>query len=165
LKPSLIVEFGAFKGGATLFFSEILKRINPNSKVLTVDNMKSKNYNEHVRDNPHVEIFTSSSADPKVADKIRGLRKQFPGTVFAILDSDHRKDHVLAEMKLLAMFWSTAITWWWKTATSMVTRWTRISGKDRWKRFWNMKRNFPTIIHTIPNARTSSGLRLRRMDF
>ncbi len=101
LKPSLIVEFGAYKGGATLFFSEILKWINPNSKVLTVDNMSPKNYNEHVRNNPHVEIFTSSSADPKVADKIVELRKQFPGPVFAILDSCHFKDHVLAEMKIL----------------------------------------------------------------
>ncbi len=84
-----------------MFFSEILKWINPNSKVLTVDNMSPKNYNEHVRNNPHVEIFTSSSADPKVADKIVELRKQFPGPVFAILDSCHFKDHVLAEMKIL----------------------------------------------------------------
>ncbi len=29
------------------------------------------------------------------------LRKQFPGPVFAILDSDHHMDHVLAEMKIL----------------------------------------------------------------
>jgi len=101
LKPSLIVEFGAYKGGATLFFSEILKWINPNSKVLTVDNMSPNKYNEHVRNNPHIEIFTSSSADPKVADKIVELRKQFPGPVFAILDSDHHKNHVLAEMKML----------------------------------------------------------------
>ena len=101
LKPSLIVEFGAHRGGATLFFSEILKWINPNSKILTVDNMSPENYNEHVHNNTHIEILTSSSADPKVADKIRELRNKFPGPVFAILDSDHKKKHVLAEMKLL----------------------------------------------------------------
>jgi cephalosporin hydroxylase len=36
-----------------------------------------------------------------VADCIHRLRQEYPGPVFAILDSDHTKKHVLAEMRLL----------------------------------------------------------------
>ncbi|HTY35194.1 CmcI family methyltransferase, partial [Mycobacterium sp.] len=36
-----------------------------------------------------------------IAEHIRRLRSEFPGKVFAILDSDHSMNHVLAEMKLL----------------------------------------------------------------
>ena len=43
----------------------------------------------------------SSSAAPAIAEQIRRLKSEFPGKIFAILDSDHSKDHVLAEMKLV----------------------------------------------------------------
>lgn len=36
-----------------------------------------------------------------MADLITGLKSDFPGRIFAILDSDHTMGHVLAEMKLL----------------------------------------------------------------
>jgi cephalosporin hydroxylase len=45
--------------------------------------------------------MTASSVDPKVADRVTGLRAEYPGPVFAILDSDHARDHVLSEMRLL----------------------------------------------------------------
>jgi cephalosporin hydroxylase len=54
-----------------------------------------------VREDPSIEVMTTSSTDPAVATRIGALREQFPGPLFAILDSDHRRDHVVAELELL----------------------------------------------------------------
>ena len=42
-----------------------------------------------------------SSSSPEVGERIAALRHQYKGPVFAILDSDHSKAHVLAEMNML----------------------------------------------------------------
>ena len=39
-----------------------------------------------------------SSGSPEVRESIKALRQNFPGPAFAILDSDHSRQHVLAEM-------------------------------------------------------------------
>jgi cephalosporin hydroxylase len=49
----------------------------------------------------------SSSTVPAIADLIQRLKAEFSGKIFAILDSDHTRDHVLAEMKLLRPLLST----------------------------------------------------------
>lgn len=100
LKPSLIVEFGTRFGGSALFFSVTGRAINPDLKVLSVD-IGHEDVDGRVYADPSIYLQTSSSTDPAVALRIRSMREQFPGPVFFILDSDHRKEHVLAEMELL----------------------------------------------------------------
>ncbi|MDV3136646.1 rhamnosyl O-methyltransferase [Mycobacterium sp. 29Ha] len=100
LRPSLVVEFGSFRGGSALFFAHILRQTGEQFTVLSVD-ITHKNLHPDVVDDPDVVWLESSSAAPRVAEKIAQLRAEFPGPVFAILDSDHSHDHVLAEMKLL----------------------------------------------------------------
>jgi cephalosporin hydroxylase len=36
-RPSLIVEFGTWNGGATLFFASLLRELGGRGRVLTVD--------------------------------------------------------------------------------------------------------------------------------
>lgn len=100
LKPSLILEFGSFYGGATLFFASILEQINNKSQVFSVD-IDHTSLNPKVRNHPRIELMLSSSTAPQVAQRIVELRREFPGAVFAILDSNHEKHHVLGEMQLL----------------------------------------------------------------
>lgn len=100
LKPSLVVEFGSYQGGSAMFFAAMLREIGGGSKVLSVD-VTHKKLDERARRDPDVLFMESSSIAPNVADRIRELRTKFPGPVFAILDSDHNCDHVLAEMRLL----------------------------------------------------------------
>lgn len=100
LKPSLIVEFGTWLGGSALFFLDVLKHVTPRPKVLTIDITRDR-IEQRVLDDPDIEVFTASSTDPSVYARIQALRDEYPGPMFAILDSDHAKDHVLAEMKLL----------------------------------------------------------------
>lgn len=100
LKPSLVIEFGTNHGGSALYFANVMRQIGKPFKVLSVD-ISHYNLEPAARLDPDVLYVESSSTDPAIAERIRGLRSEFPGKVFAILDSDHSKDHVLNEMKLL----------------------------------------------------------------
>jgi cephalosporin hydroxylase len=100
LKPSLLVEFGTRFGGSALFFAAVMRQIGRRFKVLTVD-IDAETVSEATRRDPDVEILTMSSTDPRVAARIGTLRREYPGHVFAILDSDHARAHVLDEMKSL----------------------------------------------------------------
>lgn len=100
LKPSLIVEFGTRFGGSALFFSVIGRAINPEIRILSVD-VSHAEVAAQVHDDPTIRLITASSSDARVADAITELRREKPGKAFFILDSDHTKTHVLAELALL----------------------------------------------------------------
>jgi cephalosporin hydroxylase len=100
LKPSLVIEFGTAFGGSALFFATTMRQIGQPFKVLSVD-ISHKLLDPTARQDSDILFVKSSSTDPAVADRIERLKGEFPGPIFAILDSDHTRDHVLAEMKLL----------------------------------------------------------------
>lgn len=100
LKPSLLIEFGTRYGGSALFFAAVMRQLGHRFKVLTVD-IDAETVSQPTRRDPDVEILTMSSTDPRVAARIATLRGEYPGHVFAILDSDHARAHVLEEMKSL----------------------------------------------------------------
>lgn len=100
LQPGLVVEFGTGAGGATLFFATVLNSLKHKAKVLSVD-IDHSGLSNVVRTHPLVELVLSSSTNPAVAQRIKQLRAEFPGPAFAILDSDHSRYHVFAEMLLL----------------------------------------------------------------
>jgi cephalosporin hydroxylase len=100
LKPVLIVEFGTRYGGSALYFAAIARLANPLARVLTVD-VDDSLIDPRLHAEPAIEFYPASSTDPAVGARITALRKDRPGPVFAILDSDHAKHHVLAEMLAL----------------------------------------------------------------
>lgn len=100
LKPSLIIEFGTYYGGSTLFFASLLDLVNHESKIISVD-LDHSNTDPKVKNHPKIELLTSSSVDSSLVDYFTELRKKNTGKAFVIIDSDHHKEHVLAEMNLL----------------------------------------------------------------
>ena len=100
LKPSLVIEFGTRYGGSALYFASVMRQIGKPFRILSVD-VDADTVSEQTRLDPDVELLTSSSTDPRVAERIAALRAEHRGPVFAILDSDHSEAHVLGEMKLL----------------------------------------------------------------
>jgi cephalosporin hydroxylase len=100
LQPGLVVEFGTRFGGSALFFSVIGRAINPKLRVLSVD-ISHAEVAQCVHDEPSIQLMTASSTDAEVEEKILEMRRNAPGKVFFILDSDHSKSHVLAELALL----------------------------------------------------------------
>jgi cephalosporin hydroxylase len=100
VKPSLVIEFGTAYGGSALFFASAMRQIGQPFKVLSVD-VSHRRLDPAPRRDPDILFVESGSTLPAIADKIQRLKSEFPGKIFAILDSDHSKNHVLAEMKLL----------------------------------------------------------------
>ncbi|MDP8983069.1 MAG: cephalosporin hydroxylase family protein [Acidobacteriota bacterium] len=100
LKPSLILELGTFHGGSTLYFAEIGKLVSPNLRILSVDNEHHR-VHPRVRTHERIELLESDSTHPRVAARFLELREAWPGKTFFIVDSNHTKDHVLAELMLL----------------------------------------------------------------
>jgi cephalosporin hydroxylase len=106
LKPALVIEFGSNQGGSALYFASVMRQIGAPFKVFSVD-VKHSILDPLAVADPDIEFLESSSCEQPVADRIRQLREEFPGPVFAILDSDHKMSHVLGEMKLLRPLMST----------------------------------------------------------
>jgi cephalosporin hydroxylase len=99
-KPDVIIEAGTFKGGSALFFASICDLIN-HCRVISLDIKHVGPLPQHKR----ITYVIGSSASEETARRVRELIK--PGeTVMVDLDSDHKKDHVLQELKI----WSPFVT-------------------------------------------------------
>lgn len=97
LQPSVVIEFGTWHGGSALFFSSVMQQIGRPYVVVSVDITASR-ISEKTKSDPNIHLLTMSSASPEVRQSVRTLRQKYPGPAFAILDSDHSKQHVLAEL-------------------------------------------------------------------
>lgn len=105
-KPDVIVETGTYRGGSALFFADILTRIiilascSPSDVasgvVFTIDTAPQPDPVAHER----VHYVTGSSADPAVVGAVlRAANMPYRGKrLMVVLDADHRKEHVLAEL-------------------------------------------------------------------
>ena len=100
LRPSLVIEFGTYQGASAMFFATIMRAIGKPLRVLSVD-ISHKHLHPSAKADLDIEFMESSSVAPAVGERITQLRGEYPGPVYAILDSDHSCEHVLAEMKLL----------------------------------------------------------------
>lgn len=100
LRPSLVVEFGTLFGGSALFFSMIGRGVNPDLRVLSVD-ISHENVDPKAREDSAIRFLNASSVEAVVVENIVELQAHAPGKTFFILDSDHTRDHVLAELELL----------------------------------------------------------------
>jgi len=97
LKPSVVIEFGTWHGGSALFFSSIMKQIGRPYIVVSAD-IEASRISEKAKSDPDIRLLTMSSAAPELKEILKDIREKNPGSAFAILDSDHSKQHVLAEM-------------------------------------------------------------------
>lgn len=100
-KPKLIIETGTWTGGSALFLAVMLDAIQapPESKVVSIDVIHDGlgMWPKH----PRLQYMTGSSTSAEVFNDL--TRQITPSDeVLVILDSDHKKDHVLAEMNLYA---------------------------------------------------------------
>lgn len=100
-KPDFIIEAGTFAGGSAALWATILREVNPAGRVITIDIHDSAHRARRLEVAQKMVTFViGSSTDPKIvaeiAEQTKGKR------VLVILDSDHRKDHVLKELESYA---------------------------------------------------------------
>jgi cephalosporin hydroxylase len=101
VKPDVFIETGAWKGGSAALWASILEHVNPGGRVISIDvqdRMSEARALPLVRQ--RVEFVLGSSADPAIAARI--ARRVRGKKVMVLLDSDHRRRHVLQELRLYA---------------------------------------------------------------
>lgn len=95
IRPELVVETGSFAGGSALYLASCMDLLGK-GRVISVD-IAERERPEHER----ATFITGSSTDPSVVDRIRRAAEE-ASPVMVILDSDHSRDHVLAELRAYA---------------------------------------------------------------
>jgi cephalosporin hydroxylase len=97
LRPALVIETGTLNGGSALFLATVLDVLGA-GRVLTIDVETRSGRPAHSR----IEYATGSSTDPAVHRDATIAAREAGGAVLVVLDSDHTRDHVLAELRLYA---------------------------------------------------------------
>jgi cephalosporin hydroxylase len=96
-RPSLVVETGSHaRAGSALFLAHVLDAIGAGDLV-SIDVLADPGRPTH----PRIRWVAGSSSDPRVVDPIFAGRDPAERRL-VVLDSDHSKAHVLAELSLLA---------------------------------------------------------------
>lgn len=100
-KPQVIVEAGTFHGGSALLWGMILEQVDPAGEIITIDiNNQSPRARAHPVGRERVTFLIGSSTSPEIVTKVK---EQVAGRrTMVILDSNHSRDHVLAELRAYA---------------------------------------------------------------
>jgi cephalosporin hydroxylase len=91
MRPDFIVETGTAYGGSARYLASVCDGIE-HGRVITVDTQKFEDRPEH----PRIEYVFGSSTDPAFLADLR--TRTYGHSLMVILDSDHRKQHVLHEL-------------------------------------------------------------------
>ncbi|MEI8175344.1 MAG: CmcI family methyltransferase [Candidatus Omnitrophota bacterium] len=93
IKPDLIIECGTNRGGSALFLASMCALI-AHGEVVSIDIEEKEGRPRHER----LQYLRGSSVSEEVLERVRGFVRG-KKRVMVMLDSDHRKSHVLAELK------------------------------------------------------------------
>ena len=93
VRPDVLIETGTFDGGSALFFASVFDLVDQ-GRVITVDVTRRPK----VPDHPRIRYLSGSSVSGEILAQIRDMIR--PGErVMVVLDSGHRKEHVLQELR------------------------------------------------------------------
>jgi cephalosporin hydroxylase len=101
VKPDFLVEAGTYKGGSAAMWAMVLREINPASRVITIDiEDQAGDAKKLPIFQERVDFLVGSSTAPNIVAEVK--RRVAGRSVVLILDSNHRKEHVLEELKAYA---------------------------------------------------------------
>jgi cephalosporin hydroxylase len=103
VKPDVIIETGIAHGGSLIFYASLCKAMD-RGRVIGVDIEIRPGNRAAIEGHelfPYITLVEGSSIDPQVVGQVRA--KVRPGDkVLVMLDSNHSRDHVLAELTAYA---------------------------------------------------------------
>jgi cephalosporin hydroxylase len=99
-KPDVIIETGVARGGSVIFMASLLELIGK-GKVIGIDIDIRPHNRESIESHPMAKricLIEGASDDLATLDRVRA---EIPASasVMVVLDSDHSRDHVLAELR------------------------------------------------------------------
>lgn len=100
VRPDVVIETGVAHGGSLIFYASLFKAMGQ-GRVIGID-IEIRPHNRRAIEahemKPLITLVEGSSVAPEVVSEVRSLVK--PGeTVLVLLDSNHTKAHVLAELE------------------------------------------------------------------
>jgi cephalosporin hydroxylase len=90
-----VIEAGTLHGGSALYFADLLQLNGASGRVISIDVDPASNM---VGAHPRIDFLFGDTGSAAVAAEVRRRLPASRGALFAILDSDHRKEHVLREL-------------------------------------------------------------------
>ena len=94
VKPDLIIETGTWDGGSAMFLASICDLMN-RGRVVTIDINEKAGRPQHER----ITYLLGSSTSAEIVQRVTTTIAT-GDRVLVILDSDHRRDHVLRELEI-----------------------------------------------------------------
>ena len=99
-KPDVIIETGVARGGSVVFMAAMLELLGK-GKVIGIDVDVRPHNRQTIEAHPmakRIALIEGGSTDANVVARVR---KEIPdgASVMVVLDSDHSRDHVLAELR------------------------------------------------------------------
>ena len=103
VRPDVIIESGVAHGGALVFYASLCKALE-RGRVIGID-IEIRAHNRHAIEDhplfPFITLIEGSSVESRVVDAVTA--QVMPGeTTLILLDSNHTKEHVLAELNAYA---------------------------------------------------------------
>jgi cephalosporin hydroxylase len=90
-----VLETGTRHGGSALYFADLLEARRAAGLVISVDvDHTALQIGVH----PRIRLLRGDSASPEIQNAVKALLPVQRAPMFVILDSDHRKPHVLREL-------------------------------------------------------------------
>ena len=105
LKPDVIIETGVAHGGGLIFYASLCKVLDK-GRVIGIDIEIRPHNRKAIEEHelfPYITLLEGSSINPEIVTQVKSNIKP-SDTVLILLDSNHSKDHVLAELKAYAEF-------------------------------------------------------------
>ncbi len=105
-QPDLVIETGIAHGGSLILSASILKLLGGERKVLGVDIDIRSHARATLASHPlatSIRTIEGNSTSPEVIEKVTQVRSGHE-RVLVILDSNHTRDHVAAELVLYSEF-------------------------------------------------------------
>lgn len=91
-----VIETGTRHGGSALFFAETLAARGARGPVVSIDIEGTSN---QVGSRAGIHFLLGDSAAAEMVERATALLPAGRGPLFLILDSDHRREHVLRELR------------------------------------------------------------------
>lgn len=105
LKPDVIIETGIAHGGSLIFYASLL-RVMGKGKIIGIDIEIRPHNRRAIEAHELFPMITLIEGDSIAKDTVRQVKSlvEFGDVVMVVLDSNHTKEHVLAELEVYHEF-------------------------------------------------------------